>query len=181
MKAILLRELRSQSGFTLVELLVASVIGVIVMTGLSSVVLTTMRAGSIATGRIAASGQIRNFEFEAIDDFALAKMPVSSVCGASAATPCTTQPIVLDGFLASNSPNPTISQYQVTYTWDGSSLLYRQIGNNPVREAATGVTSFSWYVDATTQTVVVDISVTVRSYTPYTETQRLRFYPRVNP
>jgi len=177
-KALLLREMRSQSGFTLVELLVASAIGVIVMTGLTSVVLSTWRAGTIATGRIEASGQVRNFEFEGYDDFALANMPQTSGCGGSAGNPCTTQPIVLDGFLASNSANPTISPYHVTYIWDGANLLYRQIGSNAPREAAIGVTNFAWYVDASNQTVVVSISVTVQSYT---ETQTLRFYPRVNP
>lgn len=178
MKALLLREMRSQSGFTLVELLVASAIGVIVMTALSQVVLTAWRAGSIATERVAASGQVRNFEFVASDDFALANVPATSGCGASAATACTTQTIVLDGFRASNSTSPTISPYHVTYAWDGTNLLYRQIGNNAPREAAYGVSAFAWYVDAANQTVVVSISVKVQSYT---ETQTLRFYPHVNP
>jgi hypothetical protein len=148
------------------------------MTGLTSVIFTTWRAGQIATGRVEASSQIRNFQFEGYDDFALANLPNPSGCGGSAGNPCTTQPIVLDGFQASNSTNPTISPYHVTYTWDGSNLLYRQIGNNLPREAATSVSSFAWYVDAANQTVVVRISVTVLSYT---ETQTLRFYPRVNP
>ena len=64
--------------------------------------------------------------------------------------------------------------------WDGSNVLHRQIGNNAPREAAWGVSAFAWYIDGSppNQTVVAVISVTVQSYT---ETQTLRFYPRVNP
>jgi hypothetical protein len=42
------------------------------------------------------------------------------------------------------------------------------------------VSAFSWYLDTTSThpTVVVTISVTIQAYT---ETQTLRFYPRVNP
>jgi hypothetical protein len=87
---------------------------------------------------------------------------------------------VLDGFQASNSANPSISAYHVTYAWDGSNVLNRQIGNNAPREAAWGVSAFAWYIEGSppNQTVVAVISVTVQSYT---ETQTLRFYPRVNP
>ncbi len=180
MKAQLLSYWKSQGGYTLVELLVASVIGVIVMSGLTSVVLTTWRAGITATGRIEASQQIRQFEFAAYDDFALSSVPIPTGCTGSAASPCTTQPIVLKGFVASNSRNPTTSAYQVKYTWDGSDLLERQVGLNPPIEAANGVTAFSWYLagSAPNQTVVVTMTVTVQSYS---ETQTLRFYPRVNP
>ena len=89
MKALLLRGIRSQSGFTLVELLVASAIGVIVMTGLTSVVFTSWKAGSIATGRIEASSQIRNFQYEGYDDFALANLPTPTGCAGTIASPCT--------------------------------------------------------------------------------------------
>ncbi|HEX9097402.1 MAG TPA: prepilin-type N-terminal cleavage/methylation domain-containing protein [Candidatus Dormibacteraeota bacterium] len=179
MKATLLRYAKDQSGYTLVELIVASAIGLFLMTGLTSVVLTTWRAGTTATSRIEASGQIRNFQFEAYDDFALSNLPTPSGCAATAARPCTT-PIVLQGVQASNAANPVMSSYQVTYAWDGSSLLTRQVNSNPAVEAANGVTAFSWYLDGSGshQTVVVTISVTVQSYT---ETQTLRFYPRVNP
>jgi prepilin-type N-terminal cleavage/methylation domain-containing protein len=179
MKATLLRYARDQSGYTLVELIVASAIGLFVMTGLTSMVLTTWRAGTTATSRIEASGQIRNFQFEAYDDFALANLPTPSGCAATAASPCTT-PIVLQGVQASNAISPATSPYQVTYTWDGSNLLMRQVNTNPAVEAANGVTAFSWYLDGSGshQMVVVTISVTVQSYT---ETQALRFYPRVNP
>src|SRR5437660_11099009 len=100
MRALLLSQMRSQSGFTLVELLVASAIGLIVMTGLTSVVLTTWRAGTIATGRIEASGQIRSFQFDAYDDFALTGVPSLSGCGPGAPPPCMT---VLSGLQGHNS------------------------------------------------------------------------------
>jgi type II secretory pathway pseudopilin PulG len=178
-KAKLARYARSQGGYTLVELLVASALGLFVMTGLTSVVLTTWRAGTIATSRIEASGQIRNFQFEAYDDFALSNPPVPNGCTGTAASPCTT-PIVLQGVQASNAASPVTSPYQVTYTWDGANLLMRQVSGHPAVEAASGVTAFSWYLDGSGlhQMVVVTISVTIQSYT---ETQALRFYPRVNP
>ena len=183
MKATLTRYARSQGGYTLVELIVASAIGLMVMTGLTSVVLTTWRAGTTATSRVEASEQIRNFEFEAYDDFALSNLPIPTGCPATVASPCTS-PIVLQGSQASNATTPTISPYRVTYTWDGVGVLQRQaqVGTNPAVtfDAATGVTAFSWYLDGSgpNQTVVVTISITVQSYT---ETQTLRFYPRVNP
>lgn len=179
MKSVLRRYAKDQSGYTLVELIVASAIGLFVMTGLTSVVLTTYQAGTTATSRIEASSQIRNFQFEAYDDFALSNLPVPNGCVGTAASPCST-PIALQGVQASNATNPTTTAYQVTYTWDGSDLLMRQVNGNPAVEAANGVTAFSWYLDGSGshQMVVVTISVTVQSYT---ETQVLRFYPRVNP
>jgi prepilin-type N-terminal cleavage/methylation domain-containing protein len=183
-KSTSLRYARSQGGYTLVELIVASAIGLMVMTALTSVVLTSWRASTTATSRIEASGQIRNFQFEAYDDFALSSLPIPAGCAATITDPCTT-PIVLQGSRASNATTPAISPYTVTYTWDsGSQLLERQtkVGTNPLVnfDAATGVTAFSWYLDgsAANQTVVVTISITVQSYI---ETQTLRFYPRVNP
>jgi prepilin-type N-terminal cleavage/methylation domain-containing protein len=170
--------LRSQEGFTLVELLVASAIGVIVMTGLTSVVLTSWRAGSIATGRILASSQIRNFEFAAQDDFALSALPTPSGCAATIGSPCTTQVIALQGSRASNAAPPSINPYSVSYTWDGTGLVFRQVGANSPVEAATNVSAFSWYIDGSSQTVVVTMSVTVQSYT---QTQTFRFHTEVNP
>jgi prepilin-type N-terminal cleavage/methylation domain-containing protein len=180
MKATLLRYAKDQSGYTLVELIVASAIGLFVMTGLTSMVLTTYQAGTTATSRIEASSQIRNFQFEAYDDFSLSNLPLPNGCAGTAASPCTT-PIALQGMQASNSTNPITSAYQVTYTWDmPNRLLMRQVNGNPAVEAANSVTAFSWYLDGSGshQMVVVTISVKVQSYT---ETQVLRFYPRVNP
>ena len=98
-------------------------------------------------------------------------------------------PIVLQGSQASNAAAPSISSYQVSYTWDSvGHLLERQtqVGTNPPVQfdAAIGVTAFSWYLDGSGshQTVVVTISITVQTVQPesYTQTQTLRFYPRVN-
>jgi hypothetical protein len=179
-KATLRRYAKSQGGFTPVEVIVASAIGLIVMTGLTSVVLTSYRAWMTANSRVEASSQVRNFQFEGNDDFALSSLPVAPGCGTSVTNQCTTQTIALQGtqFNKSGATSP----YQVTYTWDGTSFLMRQITvngtTNPKREAATNVSAFSWYVDGANQAVVATISVTVQSYT---ETQTLRFYTRVNP
>jgi prepilin-type N-terminal cleavage/methylation domain-containing protein len=188
-KATLSRYATSQGGYTLVELVIASAIGLMVMTGLTSVVLTTWRAGTTATSRIEASAQIRNFQSKAYDDFALSTLPVPTGCPATAASPCTT-PIVLQGSRASNKTTPDISPYQVTYRWDsGAGVLERQAKldtDSPVTfNAATGVSAFSWYLDGSGshQTVVVTISVTIpqSDQQAYTQTQALRFFPRVNP
>lgn len=178
MKATLWRYARSQGGFTLVELLVASAIGLIVLTGLTSLVLTTWRAGAIATSRVEASGQIRSFQFEAYDDFALSGVPTLTSCSAGSPPPCT---IALSGLLASNSAVPLPASFQVIYVWDGVNLD-RQTGGS-AKHAATDVSAFSAYLAGTSphQTVVVTMTVTIPSVPPYSETQTLQFYPRVNP
>jgi prepilin-type N-terminal cleavage/methylation domain-containing protein len=183
MRSTLVRYAKSQGGFTLVELLVASTIGLFVLGGLTSVVLTTWRAGTIATNRIEASGQIRNFQLEAYDDFALSD--ASSLGSCSKASPCTTQPIVLTGTHVDNSGQPTPG-YKVTYTWDGSNFLDRRVATTgTTAHAATNVSGFFWYLEGSQlhQTVVVTLIVTMQpnTLTTYTETQTMRFYPRVNP
>jgi prepilin-type N-terminal cleavage/methylation domain-containing protein len=161
---------RSQGGFTLVELIVASVIGLALMTALTSVFLTTSRSVNTATNRIEASGQIRNFELFAYDDFAQSGVPVPSGCG-TVDDPCTTQPIALTG--------------AISYTWDGSAFLDRQAGTNTIH-MATNVTSFSWYVDIAPlhPTVVISLTVTVPrlgDVLAYSDSQTFRFVPQVNP
>jgi prepilin-type N-terminal cleavage/methylation domain-containing protein len=162
------RYLRSQGGFTLVEVIVASAITVIVMTGLTSVVLTSMRAYNTATSRVEASTQIRNFELRANDDFPRGGMPAGSC-------PCTTTPIVLTGQQASNSNAPVPGPYTVSYTWDGSAFLDRQVGSTSTHLAAN-VTAFSW--NQVGRSVVVSMTVTVQGYS---QSQTFRFYPRLNP
>jgi prepilin-type N-terminal cleavage/methylation domain-containing protein len=175
-KTDLRRYSKSQGGYTLVELIVASAVGLLVMTGLTSMVLTSSRAGAVATSRIEASAQVRNFEFDAYGDFALSGVPVISSCALGDPPPCT---VALSGLQASNSTTPVPVNYTVTYSWDGSNVD-RQIGSNPRVHAATGVTAFSAVLAGTPpyQTVVVTLTVTVQAYA---ETQTLRFYPRVHP
>lgn len=170
---------RSQGGFTLIEVIIASAIGLIVMTALTSVILTTVQGAKVATGRIEASGQIRNFELRAYDDFALSEAPTPSGCGTSS-DPCTTAPLSLSGLAASNSDQPEPSAYAVTYQWDGSAFLDRTVGDGPAEHMATSVTAFAWYVDTSgpKATVVISLTVTVLSYS---ESQTFRFYPRLNP
>lgn len=170
---------RSQSGYTLVELIVASALGLAVMTGLTSVVLTTWRASVTATSRVEASSEIRNFQLSAYEDFARSAVPNPTGCGTQT-TPCTTQPIVLAGTQVTNSTSPTPGALQVTYAWDGTTFLDRQAGANPARHTSPDVTRFTWYIDTTgpNPTVVVNLTVTIQSYS---ESQTFRFYPRLNP
>jgi prepilin-type N-terminal cleavage/methylation domain-containing protein len=174
-KAELRRYARSQGGFTLVEVLIASAIGLFVMTGLTSVVLTTWQAGTVATSRIEASSQVRSFQYEAYDDFALSGIPAITSCAPTDPPPCT---ISLSGLKVSNPANPVPVSYQVTYTWNGADVD-RHVGSS-AKHAATNVTAFSATLTGTApnQTVVVTMTVTVQAYAL---TQTLQFYPRVNP
>ncbi len=170
---------RGQGGYTLVEVVIASAIGAILMAGLTSVIMTSVHASITASSRIETSSQIRSFQFFAYDDFARSAVPDPSGCG-TVDDPCTTEPIELSGQQVPNSTKPVPAPYRVSYTWDGTSFLDRRSNANPAAHAAVNVTLFSWYVDGTApnQTVVVSMTVTVRSYS---ESQTLRFYPRVDP
>jgi prepilin-type N-terminal cleavage/methylation domain-containing protein len=171
--------IRSQAGYTLVELIIALAISGFLMVALTSVVLTAVRAAATASNRVEASGQIRSFQSFAADDFARSGVPDGGGCG-TPATPCTTQPIVLVGTQVSNSTQPAASTVQVTYTWDGSSFVDRQVGGGEAIHAATDVTAFLWYVDSSAAHPTVVVSVTVKVGT-YSESQEFRFYPRLNP
>lgn len=207
MKSRLLRHARSQDGFTLIELIVVSVITLLVMTGLTSVVLTSVRAGNIATGRIEASSQIRDFELRAYDDFARSGLPLPDKCAGTKDNPCTTQPITLVGkqVLNVDVPAPCSYDYKVTYIWDGAAFLDRSVAGDlsglcsnpipsspsppPASHLATGVSAFSWYLDGMppNQTVVVSLTVTSPWPQPqpppqsYSESQTFRFFPRISP
>jgi prepilin-type N-terminal cleavage/methylation domain-containing protein len=167
---------RGQSGFTLVELIIASAIGVILMTGLTSVVFTSYRAWTTASSRVEASSQIRSFQYFAYDDFSSSGLPAAGSC--TSANPCTVQPIALSGFQVGNSVQPVPAPFTVTYTWDGTTFLDRQVNSGPAEHVASGVTAFSWYVDAANQTVVVALTVTIQSYS---QSQTMQFYPELNP
>jgi prepilin-type N-terminal cleavage/methylation domain-containing protein len=180
------RRHRAQAGFTLVELLIASALGLIVMSGLASVVLTTSRASQTASDRVEAAGQIRGFQQVAYNDFAGSSLPVPpGGCGSSSA-PCTHSPIQLQGCQMSISSNKTQSllRQTVIYAWpSGSDHVLRQIGTNS-HTAATNVTAFSWYVDGTAPNTSVVVTLTVTMGSPGTtlsQSQTMRFYPRVDP
>ena len=173
--------LRRQAGFTLIELLIATTIGLLVMSALTSVVVLTMISTNSATGRVETSGQIRNFELFAYDDFALSHPPAPSGCG-TAGNPCTTQPMVLSGLRMANQASGPAAPFTVTYSWSpATQSVTRAIGSSS-RIAAGNVTAFSWFVDATgaNPVVVIAMTVTVSSYnTSYSQSQTLLFYPRV--
>ncbi|TMC83774.1 MAG: type II secretion system protein [Chloroflexi bacterium] len=167
--------LKGQNGYTLVELIIAVAIGALLMSALTSVLLTSWRAATIASSRVEATSQIRNFEYFAYDDFARSAIPNASGC--VPATPCTTQPLVLSGLQVTNS-TPVPASFQVSYAWDGSNFLDRTVATTDATgHAATNVTAFSWFVD-TNATVVVSLTVTVQAYS---ESQTFRFDPRMNP
>lgn len=166
-----------QAGFTLVELIIALALSVVVATALVQIVLTSARASNTAIGRIEASSQIRSFESRAYDDFARSSMPPVGACGTDSSNQCHTAPIVLHGYQASNAASPSISSVQVTYVWDGSAFLDRQTGSASTH-LGTSVTGFSWYEDSATNTVVIEITITVLSYS---ESQAFQFYPRLSP
>jgi prepilin-type N-terminal cleavage/methylation domain-containing protein len=168
------RHAQGQGGYSLIEVVIASAIGAMLMTGLTSVILTSVRATSTASSRIEASSQIRSFEFFAYDDFARSGAPVA--CPAQPPAVCLT----LLGFKAGGSPTPTAQPYQVTYIWDGSSFLDRQVGSGTPQHVASNVTGFSWYVGGASpkQTCAITLTVTIGP-SGYAESQTLLFYPQL--
>jgi prepilin-type N-terminal cleavage/methylation domain-containing protein len=172
---------RSQAGYTLIELIIASAIGLLVMGALTSVVLTMTLGDNVATGRIEASAQIRNFQLTAYDDFALSRPPSPAGCG-SQSSPCTTQDMILMG---SRVPNDSIglpAPFTARYTWDSSQQAVTRFVDTGSRVAASNVTAYSWYIDNSGghPVVVINMTVTVTFYnTSYSESQSLLFYPRV--
>ena len=165
--------LKGQGGFTLIEVIISAAIGALLLAALTSVVYTSWHATTIASGRVEASSEIRNFEYFAFDDFARSSLPSAGGCVPS--SPCTTQPLSLTGVQVSNS-TPVPSAASVTYAWDGSQFLDRTVAGVS-RHIATDVTAFSWYVD-TNGTVVVGVTVTLQGYS---QSQTFRFRPELNP
>ncbi len=175
---------RAQAGFTLIELMIASAIGLIVMTALTSVVFTTYQANQIAISRVQASSVIGIFQATVHDDFALSSVPQTpGGCGTSA-QPCTTEAIQLTGeaiqptgcALSSSGAPPSST---VKYQWYSSThVVDRTVNGALPYPLAAGFTNFSWYIDgaAPSQSVVVTLTVTVGAYS---QSQTMRFYPRV--
>lgn len=172
---------RAQAGYTLIELIIASAIGLMVMGAMTSVVLTMTLGANTATSRIEASAQIRNFQLTAYDDFALSRPPATTGCGTQV-SPCTTQDMVLQGDRMPNQTAGIAAPFTARYTWDPSTKVLTRFVGAASRVVASNVNDYSWYVDATGAhpVVIVGISVTVGFYnTRYTESQSLLFYPRV--
>jgi prepilin-type N-terminal cleavage/methylation domain-containing protein len=157
-KRALRPRLTGQEGYTLVEVVIAMALGALLMSALTSVVLTSWRASDMALSRVEASGQIRNFQTFAYDDFA--RSDLSTLGGCTATAPCKTP----------------INLATVTYTWDAKSKFLDRATSQSRIHAARNVEPFGWYVDK--NTVVVSLTVTVRSYS---QSQTFRFYPRLNP
>jgi prepilin-type N-terminal cleavage/methylation domain-containing protein len=172
---------RRQAGYTLIELIVASAIGLLVMGALTSVVLTSVLATNTATSRVEAGAQIRNFQLTAYDDFALSRPPAPAGCGTQV-SPCTTQDMILMGSRMPNQTGGVAAPFTARYTWDPNQGLVTRFVGAASRVVASDVNGYSWYVDPTGEhpVVVVSMTVTVGFYnTSYTESQTLLFYPRV--
>lgn len=172
---------RRQAGYTLIELIIATAIGLMVMGALTSVVLTTSLAANTATSRVEASAQVRNFQLTAYDDFVLSRPPTPSGCGTQAA-PCSTQDMVLQGSRMPNQVTGVATPYMVRYVWDPAGHVVTRFVGAANRVVASGVTAYIWYLDSSGDhpSVVVRMTVTVGFYnTSYSESQTLRFYPRV--
>lgn len=173
---------RRQAGFTLIEVIIASAIGLIVIGALTSVVLTTVFADNAATGRVEASAQIRNFQLMAYDDFALSRPPAPVGCG-TAASPCTTQAMTLSGLRMPNQTAGVPTTFTATYAWDPAAQTVTRAVGAGAQVAASNVTAYSWYLvtSGAHPAVVVSMTVTVAAYnTSYSESQTLLFYPRVD-
>ena len=187
MKGLFLAPKDMQAGFTLVELIIATAIGLVVMTGLTSIMFTAYRADRQATSRVEAAGQIRTFEQSAFKDFTLSSVPQTPPTCGTKATPCTQDPIQLSGCsITSNDGGATHvwQSHKVTYTWNNTTqVVTRNVGAGVTFPAASDVTAFSWYLEGTSpnQSVVVTIAVTVNwaQSSPYTQSQAFRFYPQV--
>lgn len=174
---------RRQGGYTLIELIIATAIGLVVMGALTSVVLTTVLADNAATSRVEASAQIRNFQSMAYDDFALSRAPSPAGCG-TVSIPCTTQAMTLSGLRMPNQTAGSPMAYSASYTWNPASQTITRTVGSGTQVVATNVTGYSWYVDpnGARPAVVVSMTVTVSSYdATYSESQSLLFYPRVAP
>ena len=152
---------RRQAGYTLVELIVATAIGTLVLGALTSIVLTTALTTNVATSRIDASGQIRTFQLTAYDDMTLSNVPAPTGCGTQA-NPCTSQPMVLQGQRMPNVATPTPpAQYIVTYTWDPAQQIVTRQAGGAGRTVAQDVSVYSWYIDGNGAHPAVVVSMTV--------------------
>ncbi len=181
MKPGLAARRNSQAGFTLIELVIATAIGLVVMSALTSVVLTTVIADNTAIAHVEASSQVRNFQFNAYDDFVQARPPAPTGCG-TPGTPCTTQDLTLQGSKVPNQVGGVAVPYTVRYAWDSGQRTVTRYAGPSSRVVASNVTAYSWYIDSTgaKPTVVINLTVTIASYNvTYSDSQTLLFYPRV--
>lgn len=173
---------RAQAGYTLIEVIIATAIGLMVMSALTSVIVTTVIGTNAATSRVEASSQVRTFELSAYDDFALSRPPAPTGCGTGPGDLCTTQQMTLRGSRMPNQVGGVATPYTVVYAWDPGLHQITRTTGGASRVAASNVTGFTWYVNTNgaQPVVVVSMSVTVGFYnTTYTDSQTFLFYPRV--
>src|SRR6266849_2175759 len=126
---------RRQAGFTLIEVVIASALGLMVMGALTSVGLTTVLSDDIASARFEAGAQVRNLQFTAYDDFVHARAPVPAGCGTSG-VPCTTQELVLQGSRMPNEVGGVAAPDTVRYAWDPALQVVTRYAGTASRIAA---------------------------------------------
>jgi prepilin-type N-terminal cleavage/methylation domain-containing protein len=168
---------RGEAGFTLVEVLIASTISVLVMSGATMLLYTFYISNFIANSRLQTSGQIRNFQLAFNDDAVLAS---SSICPATPCDNLTT--LKLEGCRFSRGdPSPSNpSRFTAVYKWwppttSSPGTVSRTVGGSTI-QVARNVPGF-------TADVAGDNSVTVTltvqdSSKRYSQTQTLYFHPR---
>jgi prepilin-type N-terminal cleavage/methylation domain-containing protein len=157
-----------QNGYTLIEVVLAAAIGLTVMTAMTSVVLTTWRANTVATERVEASNEILSFEQLAHRDFASSAVPAN----------CDSTGVTLNGIRASGATTTVGIPTTIAYSWDGSGVLRRQVDTGTPRQVAGDMTRFNCTTEGVSpyKTVVVSLTVTVGSYS---QSQVFRFYPEL--
>lgn len=165
---------RSQAGFTLVEMMIASAMGAIVMGALSSVVWLATSSNASVDPRLQASGQVRNLQTALNADLTSARPAPLADSGCTQSVPCTTFPIQVRGPIVparTGLAQPDPVAHYVTYCYiPAGSVVERFAGTLTACPGAAGsgqavarrLSSFSWYYTGTS--VVVSVSATVGSY-----------------
>lgn len=134
--------LRDESGFTLVEMLIATFITIILVAGLSNVFVSGLRAGADASSRLTSQSGVR-LAFDRLEFEARCASKASLISGGTGVT------LTLPGA-------PACAHAQGTYTWcvsSGSLIRYTGSACSGVGDTfATSVTSTKPFSCITTNT-----------------------------
>jgi prepilin-type N-terminal cleavage/methylation domain-containing protein len=163
--------MRSQAGYTLVEMILALGIGTMLIAGTALLLWTMFTANHTSDVRLQASAQIRNFQLAFHDDVVLNNRPVSITGNCTPPGPCT---ISLSGSRFNQGASGP-GAFSVTYSYS-SGTVTRQVSGAGATEVAKNVARFCPGVSAGN---VVTVNLTAQdSLGAYSETQTLKFDPR---